>query len=133
MKICSKCSKKIKFNEDCICATGKNRNKYQRKYYEKNKEALRPLSTKRWRDIRKVIISRDGGYCQRCFIKYDIIETKNLQVHHIKPRIEYPELMFEETNLICICKTCNLQLGVDEELDFEPNEKLFNVDFDFKL
>lgn len=133
MKICSKCNKKIKFNEDCICTIRKNRNKYQRKYYEKNKEALRPLSTKRWRDLRKVIINRDGGYCQRCFIKYDIIETKNLQVHHIKPRIEYPELMFEETNLICICKTCNLQLGVDEELDFKPNEKIFDVDFDFKL
>ena len=133
MKICSKCNKKIKFNEDCSCLRNRNRNKYQRDYYRKNKEALKLLSTKRWRDLRKVIINRDGGYCQRCFIKYDIIETKNLQVHHIKPRIEYPELMFEETNLICICKTCNLQLGVDEELDFEPNEKIFDVDFDFKL
>lgn len=133
MKICSRCNKKISFNEDCSCKIPQDRNKYQRDYYEENKESLKILSTKRWRDLRKVIINRDGGYCQRCFIKYNIIESDNLQVHHVKPRIKYPELMFEETNLITLCKTCNLNLGIEEELDFEPNEKIFDIDFDFKL
>lgn len=133
MKICSYCGKRIKFNEDCSCKEKENRNEYQRNYYQKNKETLKPLSTKRWRNLRTIIIDRDNGHCQRCAIKFGIIETENLQVHHIKPRIEYPELMFEETNLITLCKTCNLQLGTDEQLDFEPNENLEDEDFNFKL
>ncbi|WP_009968574.1 HNH endonuclease, partial [Bacillus subtilis] len=71
--------------------------------------------------------------CQRCLIKYSIVNSSELQVHHIKPRIDYPELMFEESNLITLCKTCNLQLGTSGELDFKPNINLENHNYDFKL
>jgi 5-methylcytosine-specific restriction endonuclease McrA len=130
-KFCS-CGKLVAVNETCSCKQNTNRNEYQRKYYEKNKDVLKPLSTARWRKLRSLIIKRDKGCCQRCLIKYGIINGDNLQVHHIKPRIEYPELMFEESNLITLCKTCNLQIGL-KELDFEPMIDLKNVDFDFKL
>lgn len=129
-KICS-CGKRIPFNETCSCKNNKNdRNKYQKEYYRKNKESLKLLTQKRWRDLRKVIMNRDGNYCQRCSIKFEIIELENLQVHHIKPRVEYPELTFEESNLITLCKTCNLQLGTKGILDFEPNER---KDIEFNL
>lgn len=71
--------------------------------------------------MRKMVIQEDGGVCQRCFIKFEIINSTELQVHHIKPRIEFPELMYERSNLITICKTCNLQLGL-KELDFDRKE-----------
>lgn len=133
-KICNKCGKIIDFNEVCSCKrSNKERNEYKRNYYRKNKEYLKPLSTARWRKLRSLIIKRDKGCCQRCLIKYGIVNTKDLQVHHIKPRIDYPELMFDESNLITLCKTCNLQLGTSGELDFEPNLDLKNYDFDFKL
>jgi 5-methylcytosine-specific restriction endonuclease McrA len=107
---------------ECSCKERTNRNEYQRDYYQKNKEVLKPLSSTRWRKLRKLIISRDGGLCARCFSKYGIINGDNLQVHHIKPRIEFPHLMFDEENLITLCKTCNLQIGTAHELDFKKKE-----------
>ncbi|WP_338816809.1 HNH endonuclease [Bacillus subtilis] len=132
-KICNNCGKIIGSNETCSCKQNRNRNRYQRKYYQKNKEYLKPLSTARWKKLRSLIIHRDKGCCQRCLIKYSIVNSSELQVHHIKPRIDYPELMFEESNLITLCKTCNLQLGTSGELDFKPNINLENHDYDFKL
>lgn len=131
-KTCS-CGRFVEYTATCVCKEKKNRNKYQRNYYEKNKELLKPLSSTRWRKLRSLIIKRDNGHCQRCLSKFKIITSSNLQVHHIKPRIDFPELMFEESNLITVCKTCNLNLGVSGELDFEPKIDLKDFDFDFKL
>ncbi|WP_170958672.1 HNH endonuclease [Bacillus wiedmannii] len=130
-KFCS-CGKIVPDNEVCSCKQKQNRNQYQREYYEKNKDILKPLSSTRWRKLRSLIIKRDKGCCQRCLIKFRLINGDQLQVHHIKPRIEFPELMFDETNLITVCKTCNLQIGL-KELDFEPTIDLNNIDYDFKL
>jgi len=132
-KICSSCGKRIPFNETCSCKNNTNRNEYQKNYYKKNKDILKPLSTARWRRLRSLIIKRDRGICQRCFVKFNIVNGNDLQVHHIKPRIEYPELIFDETSLITLCKTCNLQIGTSEQLDFEPIIDVKNDDFDFKL
>lgn len=123
MKICSSCGKRVEITKSCTCSQKRKqeRNEYQKEYYRKNKENLKLLTRKKWKDLRKVIINRDGGHCQRCKIKFGVIETDNLQVHHIKPRIEYPELMYDENNLICLCKTCNLQLGTSGKLDFEQD------------
>jgi 5-methylcytosine-specific restriction endonuclease McrA len=131
-KFCS-CGKRIAMDEICSCKQTTNRNEYQKEYYKKNKETLKPLSSTRWRKLRTVIIHRDKGCCQRCLLKYNIINGTQLQVHHIKPRIEFPDLMFDETNLITLCKTCNLQIGISPELDFEPTTDLKDIDFDFKL
>lgn len=130
--ICS-CGKRVPINGTCSCKDKlkEQRNNYQKDYYKRNKESLKLLSKKKWKDLRKLIISRDNGHCQRCSIKFDYIEMNNLQVHHIKPRIDYPELMYVESNLITLCKTCNLQLGTKGELDFEPNE--VSEEFQFNL
>lgn len=94
-------------------------NATKREYYKNNKETLKPLMTKRWAKFRLHIISRDNGMCQRCFIKYGIINGDILQVHHIKSRAHYPELIYDEDNVITTCQTCNLQLGTSDKLDFE--------------
>ena len=124
LKICSSCGKRIEFGKECSCSEKRRleRNSYKRNYYDNNKDTIKMLNNKRWKKLRKVIISRDFGHCQRCAIKFGRIEKNNLQVHHIKPRFKYPELMYEESNLITLCQTCNLQLGTNEELDFEPKE-----------
>jgi 5-methylcytosine-specific restriction endonuclease McrA len=126
MKICSKCGKRISFNETCKCS---NRNEYQKKYIQDNSEAYKPLRTVRWQKFRIHIINRDGGLCQRCLIKYNIFTYDDLEVHHIKPRIKYPELIFNEENCITLCSTCNLQLGIAEELDFEPRFDIKQDDY----
>lgn len=131
-KICS-CGRMISFTETCSCKKNKYSKKLQKQCYEKNNKTMKLLSSARWKKLRTLIIKRDKGLCQRCFIKYGIINGEDLQVHHIKPRVKYPELMFEESNLITLCRTCNLQLGTNEKLDFEPDIELDNYDFDFKL
>ncbi|MGX5541505.1 HNH endonuclease [Bacillus wiedmannii] len=74
----------------------------------------------RWkRKTRPRIINRDDGLCQRCLIKYNIINSDDLQIHHIKSAVNHIELFFLDSNLITLCKTCNLQLGTKDELDFD--------------
>lgn len=108
-KLCS-CGAMIAYKEKCSCKTRKPK---------AEKKRNKALTTAKWSMFRKRIIERDSCHCQRCLAKYNLIETNNLQVHHIKPRIKYPELMYEETNCVTLCKQCNLELGTKEELDFE--------------
>ena len=113
-KMCNKCG----YHQDkCRCST-------MRKIDPKkgNRESDKVLWTYRWRKKREQIKKRDGHFCQRCWSKYNILNSERLEVHHIKNRIDYPELIFEDSNLITICKTCNLQLGSVHELDFEWNK-----------
>lgn len=126
LRQCSICRRKIPMSEKCECEIESNRlkkNDDQKSYYDKNKESLKMIKSARWGKIRKLIIQRDGGYCQRCFIKYKVFTEDNLQVHHIKPRIDYPELVYDNTNLVTLCKRCNLELGTNPSLDFEFEAK----------
>lgn len=121
-KFCS-CGKIILKTEKCECKKqeDKIRNKYRR---AQNPEEKKFFNSKRWKDTRKSVIKRDGASCQRCLIKYNIITTANLQVHHVKPRVKYngkngyPDLRFEEGNLVTLCQACNTHLYIRENLDF---------------
>lgn len=55
---------------------------------------------KRWRFD---VYSRDKFTCQKCGDK----KGGNLNAHHIKPFADYPELRFEVSNGITLCKTCH--------------------------
>ena len=127
-KICIRCGKIILENSKCCTKdTYKNRRKS-----EENKKADKLLNCKKWRDVRSMVLNRDKHTCQRCLIKYNIINNENLEVHHIKSRLEYPHLVYNLDNLITTCKICNLQLEAKElnhKLDFEwiPPEEEFNL------
>lgn len=126
-KVCSHCGRRYDANKQCICQVN-NSNEYSKQYYEQNKERKKQLNSKRWKTLREIIIKRDGGMCNRCWVSLNVIETKDLQVHHIKPRSEYPELMYDPNNLITVCKTCNLALGTKVSLDWKVQK--FNEDID---
>lgn len=123
--ICPNCGKIVPdtFKHDCPIKR-QAYNKSKREYYQKNKETQKPLRTKRWKTLRSLIIALDGGYCQRCYRKYGIINSHQLEVHHIKARIFHPELTFDQDNCVTLCKTCNIQLGTTG-IDFEwtPDER----------
>lgn len=119
-RICPKCGiRVVKMGEKCECELNSNRNAYQREYYQRNKELLKPLRTKRWSNKREKIIKRDQYHCQRCARKYGVLNSNQLQVHHIKSRVDFPELMYDDSNLITVCKRCNLELGTSNKLDFD--------------
>ena len=131
--ICPDCGKVVdELDHDCPEKNKKRKeyNKYKREYYEKNKELISKLTSAKWKKFRKRIIKRDGNLCLRCYSKYGLINSKNLEVHHIKPRIEYPELMYAEDNVVTICRTCNAQLGtngIDWDWKHEKEEFTFNL------
>ncbi|MCY9005654.1 HNH endonuclease [Peribacillus frigoritolerans] len=44
---------------------------------------------------------------------------ENLEVHHIKSWRDFKALAYEPSNLITICRYCNLDLGNSNKLDFD--------------
>lgn len=122
-KTTCKCGRIIPLGSICECKK-ENRKKYMETY-----EVDSTLFTYKWKKKRKQIIKRDNGLCQRCLIKYNHINSEELEVHHIKSRKKYPELTFEDDNLICLCKTCNLELGTKDVLDFDK----YDINREFNL
>ncbi|MEH7513336.1 HNH endonuclease [Gottfriedia acidiceleris] len=121
MKTLCNCGKRIPLGTKCNC------NKRTRSIRETS-ESDKFMRGSKWKKKREQILKRDGGHCQRCLLKDGIIESKNMTVHHIKPRIKYKELWLEDSNLIALCRSCNSQLGTNEQLDFEwvvPTEHEF--------
>jgi 5-methylcytosine-specific restriction endonuclease McrA len=55
---------------------------------------------KRWRYD---VFTRDGFKCQHCGDS----RGRNLQAHHIKPFADFPDLRFETTNGLTLCRKCH--------------------------
>lgn len=51
---------------------------------------------------KKRIKKRDKNFCQCCGIK-----TNHLEIHHIMPLSQYPELKNDEKNAISLCQKCH--------------------------
>ena len=123
LRVCSFCHKRYDVDgEEHLCDEKlKFQRAQEKKHREKSKLAGKAINSTRWHAFRKKIIIRDGGYCQRCYAQNKIYTTESLEVHHIKPRIFFPELTFDESNCITLCKSCNIELGLDG-IDFERPE-----------
>ncbi|WP_052331229.1 HNH endonuclease [Planktothrix agardhii] len=63
------------------------------------------------RDWRKAVFERDAYTCQHCGDS----KGGNLNAHHIKSFALYPELRYELSNGITLCKSCHRQVH------FKPN------------
>lgn len=127
-KVCSGCGKIIFEDEICSCRDTAFKPKAKKSRPEQD-----VLHTRKWRKKREAIIKRDGYMCMRCLIKYKFITTENLTAHHIKSRKNYPELTFDDNNLVCVCDTCNKQMGTKDVLDFEWNIEEKNDNREFVL
>lgn len=112
------CGNIIARTDTCPC---KERQQINSKKYKTDKEIEEEkfLKSTRWKKTRLRVIKRDGGSCQRCLSIYNVIESANLQVHHIKSRKNFPDLRWEEANLVTLCRLCNTQLGTKDKLDFK--------------
>ena len=60
---------------------------------------------KKWKAKSKAILRRDNYECRECR-KYGRIRTATT-VHHIKHVDEFPELAFDNDNLISLCSACH--------------------------
>ncbi|WP_354314269.1 HNH endonuclease [Sporosarcina psychrophila] len=108
-KFCQKCHK---LKNRCECSK-------QKRALTDSQES-HPSRTYFWRvKLRPKILERDDCHCVRCRIKFNILKTDDLQVHHICSWRDYPHLAYDESNLITVCADCNKTLGNRNELDFE--------------
>lgn len=68
----------------------------------------------RWRKKRAVILRRDGYKCRNCS-RYGR-NVQATEVHHKKPVDLYPELAFDDTNLISLCHRCHNKMHPEKAL-----------------
>lgn len=94
-KACSKCGRIHNTNYKC-----KVDNKYKAKYdYEESK--LR--NTYEWH-MKAEQVKYDSNYlCSVCFDE-GIYNYNELETHHIEKLKEKPNLLLEDTNLVCLCR-----------------------------
>lgn len=71
-----------------------------------------------WAEWRRLVYTRDNYKCKFCGT------SKDLHPHHIIPRRERPDLIYEVDNGISLCKPCHMQTVFQEHL-FE--ERCFNL------
>lgn len=57
----------------------------------------------RWTKLSKRLRA-EAGRCQRCYIR------PPEEVHHMVPALERPDLFFEPSNLIVLCKGCHVEV-----------------------
>jgi 5-methylcytosine-specific restriction endonuclease McrA len=61
------------------------------------------IGTARWRKLAQQVKMRDGG-CVRCHT------TLGLTVHHVVPVRTAPELAFDPSNLVTLCRSCHARV-----------------------
>lgn len=63
--------------------------------------------TSQWKNLRMRVLVARGAVCECCGASKDNTPDVIIEVDHIKPRIYYPELALEESNLQVLCRDCN--------------------------
>lgn len=66
-----------------------------------------PIKSYKWRQLQQKILKRDNYKCSVC-------GGVARSVDHIKPRSKYPELMWNEDNLVAMCVSHNSSKGSRE-------------------
>lgn len=60
--------------------------------------------TPQWRALRVQVLRRDRHRCRECGAR------GRLEIHHVKPVREAPELAFDMGNLKALCRTCHARI-----------------------
>lgn len=76
------------------------------------------LSSKEWKAVRNIVLSKYGRLCMRCGSK------DRIQIDHIKPRSKYPQLQLDVNNLQVLCWECNKDKAARYEKDYRSSKQL---------
>ena len=71
----------------------------------KSRERAKFQNSVKWKKVRSAAFARDDYQCQICFIT-DV----NLNAHHMKRYIVYPELRLDVNNLLTVCEECHYDI-----------------------
>ena len=94
-RACSRCGKIHDANHKCY-ANSKN-------YYQGDAGIRKFRNSNSWHKKAEEIKERDKYLCQIC-LKRNILNYKELSVHHIVPIAENEALRLENSNLITVCE-----------------------------
>ena len=64
---------------------------------------------KRWLQLKSKVLFERGRKCEICDSNFLI------NIHHILPRAEYPELTFDGENLMVLCEECHKKIHGDDK------------------
>ena len=75
----------------------------------KSSEYTKLKNSIEWKNWRRAVFERDDYTCQECGERNYKGNGKSIWIHphHIKSRSEYPELQFEISNGITLCRDCH--------------------------
>ncbi|MCZ2798979.1 HNH endonuclease [Vibrio alginolyticus] len=95
----------------------KQQQRYLLMYYWDNKckSEDKFYSSSPWRLLRVLIFDAYGEKCMKCNSYQD------LAVDHIAPRIHYPNLKLDPSNMQILCRSCNSSKGAWKHIDFRPS------------
>lgn len=62
-------------------------------------------ASRAWIDLRYEVLRERGARCECCGASAK--DGVSIQVDHIKPRVKYPSLALEKSNLQVLCELCN--------------------------
>lgn len=78
------------------------------------------LESYEWRRVRMVVLKRDGARCACCGATP--ADGVRMNVDHIKPRKNFPELALDPRNLQVLCEVCNHGKGNWDQTDWRVGE-----------
>lgn len=78
-------------------------------------------SSKKWKDLRKLVFERDSYTCQHCGVR-----GGKLHPHHIKPKILFPELVFQLQNIVTLCESCHKKT---DTYGYKVKKLIKNIDY----
>lgn len=103
-----------------------------------DKEAKAVYNSSRWKQKRQEILQRDCYECQDCKARLqqaydgkiklygqDAKIRRASEVHHVKELKSYPELAFEDDNLISLCTQCHNNRHGRHSKQFVKRKKVF--------
>lgn len=91
---------------------GANNPNWKGGIYSTNRKLRRSPQYKRWQ---KAVYERDDFSCQICGVR----GGSRFRANHIKKFADYPELRFELSNGITLCKSCDISLVMYHEAEWE--------------
>jgi 5-methylcytosine-specific restriction endonuclease McrA len=80
------------------------------------------LQSYEWRALRMLILKKRGARCECCGAT-PADGTTIINVDHIKPRRDFPELALEESNLQVLCDACNHGKGNWDQTDWRAESQ----------
>jgi 5-methylcytosine-specific restriction endonuclease McrA len=86
---------------------------HRTRYKYKNKKQKNFFMSKRWKNLRQVVINNYGKRCMRCGVL-----GGPCHIDHIFPRSRYPNLEFDFDNLQVLCNDCNMKKSNKFYCDF---------------